>query len=322
MNTSVVGRFAPSPSGRMHLGNLFVALLAWLSVKAQGGRMVLRIENLDPNRSKPAHIESIMDDLLWLGLNWDDGPLAAGCHSQNYYQSNRIAYYEQQLQKLDVLGLLYPCFCSRAELHTAQAPHASDGHFIYSGHCRSLTKKELASRQSAHPPSLRLKVPNETISFTDGCQGLFSQNLARDCGDFIVRRSDGVFAYQLATPVDDYAMGVTEVVRGRDLLSSTPRQLLLLQQLGYAPPRYYHPPLLLSSEGRRLSKRDQDLHLGAIRARCSSPQPLLGALAHLAGLLPTPKPVPADALIGLFQWNKVPQHDIVVDSSFYHLLGI
>ena len=299
----VCGRFAPSPSGRMHLGNAFSALLAWLSVRSQGGRMLLRIEDLDPDRCRPEYTAQLIDDLRWLGLDWDaSGP--------EYAQSARGAYYLDALERLERRGLIYPCFCSRAELHAASAPHASDGRTVYSGACRALSAQEICERAKKRTPALRLRVPDREIAFTDGLLGPYSQNLARDCGDFILRRSDGVFAYQLAVVTDDARMGVTQVVRGRDLLESTPRQLYLYELLGFPPPEFYHIPLLLAPDGRRLAKRERHLDFGALRKRCPRPEALVGYLASLAGLLPHPEPISAAELIPLFGWDRIRREDI------------
>ncbi len=209
----VVGRFAPSPSGRMHLGNVFSALMAWLSVRSAGGTMVLRIEDLDPDRCRPEYAEQLKDDLRWLRLDWD---------TEQTPQSRRTEAYRERFERLREMGLVYPCYCSRGELHAASAPHASDGNVIYAGTCRDLTEEERAGK--TRRPAWRLIVPDEEFTFHDGLQGEYRENLARECGDFIIRRSDGVYAYQLAVVTDDAESGVTQIVRGRDLLSSTPRQ--------------------------------------------------------------------------------------------------
>lgn len=303
----VTGRFAPTPSGRMHLGNVFSSLLAWLSVRKQGGRIYMRIEDLDPLRSGEPHTTTLLRDMEWLGMDWDDAPGQAV-----WRQSERGAFYEQTLETLADKGLVYPCFCSRAQLHAASAPHQSDGNYVYDGRCRGLTAAQQLEQRKTKKPALRLRVPDEEISFTDVVQGPYRENLARDCGDFILRRSDGVFAYQLAATADDGAMGVTEVVRGRDLLSSAPRQIWLLQTLGYAPPRYCHVPLLLAPDGRRLAKRDLDLDLGVLRQKHRHPQVLIGLLAHLAGLLPKPEPVDAADLIDCFDWHMIHKQDRVI----------
>ena len=308
----VRGRFAPSPSGRMHLGNLFAALLAWLDVRSLGGEMVLRMEDLDPDRCKAAYLDQLADDLTWLGLDWDLGWRKG---ETDYCQSHRTAFYEAAFQTLADRDLVYPCYCSRKELLAASAPHASDGARVYDGHCRNLTapqRRELEAR--GRRPAWRIKVPARTVTFTDGNFGPQAQKLDTDCGDFILRRSDGVYAYQLAVAADDGAMGITRVVRGWDLLSSTARQIWLLEELGYPVPSYCHLPLLTAPDGRRLSKRDRDLDLGALRQRYT-PEKLVGLLAHIAGLIPRPEPVGPYDLIGAFSWAKVGTEDRVVDLS-------
>ena len=213
------GRFAPSPSGRMHLGNAWSALLAWLSVRSRGGVMVLRLEDLDPDRCKRPLCDGVEEDLRWLGLDWDEGGSAGG---PEFYQSQRSEIYRAALEQLEQQGLLYPCFCTRGQLHAPNAPHRSDGEVIYPGTCRDLSAEERAVRAQTRHPAVRIRVPDEEIGFVDRLQGVYGENLARDCGDFILRRSDGVYAYQLAVVVDDALMGVTEVTRGSDLLTSTP----------------------------------------------------------------------------------------------------
>ena len=303
---AVTGRFAPSPSGRMHLGNLWSCLLAWLSARSAGGRMVLRLEDLDPDRCRREYCDQVMRDLEWLGLDWDGQPV---------YQSRRSHLYAQAFRALEEQGLLYPCYCTRAQRLAASAPHRSDGVQVYDGRCRTLTAEQRAELGRLRAPAWRVMVPEEEISFTDRVQGPYGENLARDCGDFILRRSDGVYAYQLAVVVDDGGMGVTQVVRGRDLLSSTPRQLCLYELLGLTPPEFYHVPLLLAPDGRRLSKRDGDLDMGALRARFT-PQRLTGLLARLAGLRPTAEPVTPRALAAEFHWSRVEREDIVVDGNW------
>ena len=297
----MTGRFAPSPSGRMHLGNVFSAMLAWLSVKSRDGEMVLRIEDLDPDRCRAEYAEVLKDDLRWLGLDWD---------REQTPQSLRTEAYAAAFGKLEAEALIYPCYCTRTELHAASAPHASDGRLLYGGACRNLT----AAQRSAmtKKPAFRVKVPDKTYGFTDGLQGWFSENLMEDCGDFIIRRADGVYAYQLAVVVDDADGGITEVVRGMDLLDSTPRQLYLYDLLGLTPPEFYHVPLLVAPDGRRLSKREKDLDLGALRDRYS-PEELLGRLAYLAGVQDTPCAASAKELAAVFAWERVKKTPIVMD---------
>ena len=295
------GRFAPSPSGRMHLGNALSAMLAWLSAKHQGGEILLRIEDLDPARSKAEYAQGIMDDFRWLGLLWD---------RRATDQSRRGEAYAAALRQLEQMNLIYPCYCSRDQLHAASAPHASDGRVIYAGTCRNLTPEQRAVMTKK--PSLRIRLPDREIFFRDGLQGDVTMNLQREFGDIILRRADGVAAYQLAVVVDDGTEGVTEVVRGRDLLSSTPVQLFLYELLGLTPPRFYHVPMLLAPDGRRLSKRDRDLDFGYLRQHFS-PEEIIGLLGHLAGLLERWEPVSARELACDFSWSRVKQSDIILD---------
>ncbi|WP_392397343.1 tRNA glutamyl-Q(34) synthetase GluQRS [Collinsella stercoris] len=366
----VVGRFAPSPTGRMHLGNILASLLAWLSVRSQGGKLVLRIEDLDDRARSGPWDALLMDDLRWLGLDWDEGP---------YYQTDRIDLYADAVRRLDDMGLVYPCFCTRAELHAASAPHASDGTPVYAGTCRGLTAAEVVARSKARPPALRLKVPpvqgiassrgpfesfaseskhSKTeltdfgnsmpreltfgdcsergtrgaaasrgaaggdagvMHFEDRTYGPQREVLAEECGDFLVRRSDGVYAYQLAVVVDDADMGVNEVVRGCDLLGSTARQMYLQDLLGYAHPSYAHVPLLVAPDGRRLSKRDRDCDMGVLREHFGTPGALLGRLAYVAGLVSSPEPRTADQLADGFSWSAVCEHrdNIAVEECFF-----
>lgn len=310
MNNQIVGRFAPSPSGRMHLGNAFSALLAWLAVRKAGGRMVLRLEDLDIARCKRAYCDQIEEDYRWLGLDWDEGGSQDG---DLYYQSNRSAFYAEALETLREKGLLYPCFCTRGELHAASAPHRSDGVPLYPGTCRNLTEEERAQRARLRRPAIRIRVPEEEIVVRDGVQGIFRQVLSQDCGDFILRRSDGLFAYQLAVVVDDALMGVNQVVRGEDLLSSTPCQLWLQEQLGYRTPEYYHVPLLYGPDGHRLSKRQRDMDLGALRAAGGRSEDIVGQLACWAGLLDRPQAVTPTELVPEFDWKKVQKNPIIVE---------
>ena len=311
-----MGRFSPSPSGRKPLGNALTALLAWLSVKSRGGRFILRIEDLDTARCRPEYAYQLMDDLCWLGLVWDEGP-GADEPGAPYFQSRCTPAYEAALEVLCRTQQVYPCFCSRADLHAASAPHLADGTALYAGTCRGLSPAQRAEREAAgRRGALRIAVPHGEICFTDGVCGTVRQELAAQCGDFIVRRSDGVFAYQLAVVVDDARMGVTEVVRGRDLLASTPRQIFLQQALGLATPEYFHTPLLVNGRGVRLSKRDGALDFGALR-RKFTPRQLLGRLAALAGLLPAPESAGLQTLTALFSWQAVRSADITVPEEWF-----
>lgn len=308
------GRFAPSPTGRMHLGNVFSALLSWLSAKAAGGQWLLRIEDIDPARSRQQWADLIMADLEWLGLEWDGTPV---------YQSQRSEIYEHYYEVLRSQGLTYPCYCTRADLLATQAPHESDGRVVYPGTCRP---KEAMGRMGPtsdtgpippndpRPAATRLMVPDCDMAFCDGHYGPQSVNLARQVGDFVIRRKDGAWAYQLAVVVDDALMGVTEVVRGRDLLLSSPQQMYVAQLLGFSSPSFTHLPLLCNASGQRLSKRDSSLDMAALRQRYT-PQQLIGLLARAAGLQPDARPQTPQALAKGFTWDLVPRTDIVMTET-------
>ncbi|MBY4797533.1 tRNA glutamyl-Q(34) synthetase GluQRS [Collinsella sp. AGMB00827] len=305
----VVGRLAPSPTGRMHLGNIYAFLIAWLSARSQNGLVHLRIENLDTRAEDPRWTSLLLSDLEWLGLTWDGNPV---------YQRDRQDIYRETERELQAKGLLYPCFCTRAELHAASAPHVSDGTPIYPGTCRKFSDAEISKRSHTRPPAMRLIVPDEddpaaTIAFQDRVFGSRSENLAMTCGDFLIKRSDGIFAYQLAVVVDDAEMGITEIVRGRDLLTSVPRQIYLQRLLSLPEPTYAHIPLLTAKDGRRLSKRDRDRDMEALRERFETPERLLGWLAYTVGLTAAYEPRTADELALSFSWDLIRQHrqDIV-----------
>ncbi len=320
------GRFAPSPTGRMHLGNVYSALLSWLSVRSQGGAWVLRIEDLDPQRSRLEYARQLEDDLRWLGLDWDEGGLDGACSERpadSYVQSRRGPVYGQYLDLLAERGLTYPCYCTRADIMATQAPHESDGRIVYAGTCRpeklkikneKLIIDGLGGERLANgrKPSTRLLVPDEDIAFTDLHYGPQSVNLARHCGDFVLRRADGAWAYQLAVVVDDALMGITEVVRGRDLLLSAPQQIYLYRLLGFPEPTFCHLPLLCNSQGQRLCKRDRSMDLGEVRRYAMTPQQVIGQLAFWAGLIDRCEPVAAHDLIADFAWEKVPTADILI----------
>lgn len=264
----------------MHLGNVFGALLSWLSSKSQDGRWLLRIEDIDPQRSRRDYALQLMDDLAWLGLEWDGEPV---------WQSERSDLYEHYARLLQEKGLTYPCYCTRADLLATQAPHESDGRVVYPGMCRPDGTHAVGVRQG--PCATRVIVPDRDITFTDGHYGPQCINLARHVGDFIIRRKDGAWAYQLAVVVDDALTGVSEVVRGRDLLLSVPQQMYMARLLGFTPPSYIHFPLLTGSGGQRLSKRDHSMDMGELRQHCTAAQ-ITGRLAFLAGIQAEPAPAP------------------------------
>ena len=296
----LVGRFAPTPSGRMHLGNVFAAMIAWLSVRSRGGQLVLRMEDLDTQRTSAEFAQVLREDLLWLGLDWDHEMPA---------QSQRSHVYDRYFDILRQKGLLYPCYCTRSQLHSVNAPHLSDGTYVYPGTCRGLTQPP-ADRK----PAWRVQVPQRVYSLEDMARGHFEQDLRTDCGDFVVRRADGVYVYQLAVTVDDGEAGVTEVVRGMDLLGSAPRQMYLQELFGFHHPAYGHVPMLMAPDGRRLSKRDKDLDLGQLRLKVK-PEQLLGVLAYSAGLLEKPEAISARELASVFTWNNLRREDILLDAE-------
>lgn len=271
MTTTYVGRFAPSPTGRLHLGNLRSALLGWLTARAANGRFLLRIEDLDPDRSKASHVDGIFEDLELLGLDWDGEVL---------FQSKRAEVYRAALERLAQAGRVYPCTCSRAEVaRAASAPHVGEEGPIYPGTCR-----RGAEPKPGRAPSLRFRVAPGVVRFVDDLCGPYEQDVEQAVGDFLVQRADGVASYQLAVVVDDAASGVTHVVRGDDLLSSTPRQVQLLDALGLAAPGYAHVPLLLQEDGKRLAKRDGAMTAPGLRARGFSAEAIVGLLAKWSGL--------------------------------------
>ena len=302
---ATVGRFAPTPSGRMHLGNVFAAMVAWLSVRKDKGHMVLRMEDLDTQRTNGEFAQVLREDLLWLGLDWD---------VETQPQSQRSETYREYFEKLESMGLLYPCYCTRSQLHSVNAPHLSDGTYVYTGTCRNLTPQQQAAFDRA--PAWRVLVPDQEWTVEDRIQGTYTENLATHCGDFVVRRADGVYVYQLAVTVDDGLAGVTQVVRGMDLLSSAPRQMYLQSLFGFPHPEYAHVPMLLAPDGRRLSKRDKDLDLGYLREHTTA-EKLIGVLAHSAGLLETPQAISAKELAAEFSFDKIRGDAIYLDGKSF-----
>lgn len=290
-----VGRFAPSPTGRMHAGNVFAALMSWLVVKSLGGRMVLRIEDLDVERSKREWADQVQRDFETLGLTWDEGP---------YYQQGRSGVYEEAYHVLERTGEVFPCFCTRADLHAASAPHRGEK-LVYPGTCRHLSASEIESRRAERTPAMRLVAPSKEYAFEDLVQGEYRQNLARDCGDFVIRRSDGLFAYQLAVVVDDAEQGVNCIVRGMDLLVSTPQQMFVQELLGYEHPAYAHIPLIVGEKDRRLSKRDRDAGLGELLAKFGSAEGVIGHVAYVAGLRDVDEPASCEELLAVFAIDQL-----------------
>lgn len=279
----------------MHAGNVFSALVAWLVAKSSGGSIVLRIEDLDAERSKPEYIDAVQRDFEALGLFWDEGP---------YFQHNRDDVYREAFEELRKRDLVYPCYCTRADLHAASAPHHGEK-LVYPGTCRHLSDVQRAEKEQVRTPAQRLIVPAQTYAFDDLIQGRYEQNLAADCGDFLIRRSDGAFAYQLAVVVDDAEQGVTSVVRGVDLLCSSPQQMYVQDLLGYGHPTYAHVPLIVAEHDRRLSKRDHDAALDALLARFGTPEAIIGHIAGITGIAPTCDPATPEQLLATFDAKKL-----------------
>ena len=298
------GRFAPSPTGPLHLGNARTALLSWVEARARGGAWLMRVEDLDRPRVRPGLEARVLEELRWLGLDWDEGPDVGGRRGP-YRQSERLDRYRLALERLRGAGLVYPCFCSRAEVAAAAlAPHGpGDDGPRYPGTCRALS----AAARAGRPPAWRFRVPERAVAFADGLRGPQSVDVAAEVGDFVVARADGVPAYQLAVVVDDAAMEVTDVVRGDDLLRSTARQILLYRALGAEPPRFAHVPLVVGPDGERLAKRHGALSLGELRERGADPRAVCGLLASLSGLAPPGTACSPRDLVAGFCLEHVPR---------------
>lgn len=309
------GRYAPSPTGPLHLGNLRTALLAWLCARSAGGAFILRVEDLDAPRVRARETSGMLRDLGWLGLDWDEGPNAGGLYGP-YAQSQRSDLYSAALAALREHDLVYPCYCTRAELATiASAPHLGDAAPTYPGTCRTLSQRQRRAREATgRRPSLRFKAPNAPISFVDALAGRVEEHVAATTGDFIVRRSDGVTAYQLAVVVDDALMGVSQVVRGSDLLESTARQLALYDALGYERPgEFAHVPIALDADGKRMAKRDRSEGIASLEAQGWRPEELLGALAASCGFWPTRTPATLAELLAAFDISRVSSEPSAVE---------
>lgn len=323
---NIKGRFAPSPSGRMHLGNAYAAYLSWLSAKSKGGAWLLRIEDLDPQRCRMEYALQLEDDLRWLGFEWDEGGTEQRGDNGPYVQSQRNEIYEHYLSVLREKGITYPCHCTRAEIMATQAPHESDGRIVYQGTCRPEYLNGLDARcpipshlnhltDSADEGStVRLYVPDREIAFIDGHYGPQAVNLAQHCGDFALRRKDGAWAYQLAVVVDDALMGVTEVVRGRDLLLSSAQQIYLYDLLNFPAPAFIHHPLLCNDAGQRLCKRDKSMDMGIIRQHYKAEE-IIGILTCHAGITDRVEALSLHEALQEFEWKKVPCSDIILEKN-------
>lgn len=303
--SKIISRLAPSPTGLIHLGNAWSFVLCWLICRSMDGKLILRIDDLDPERSRPVYVKNVIRDLRWLGLDWDFGPDLAG--EENYFQSRRNEFYNSALAELNNAGRLYPCFCSRKELRQmASAPHGREK--FAACPCRGLSdseaEKKIASKRSF---SLKIKMDGAEGSFEDL---IYGRQEIQAPGDFAVKRSDGVFSYQLASTVDDALTGVNLVVRGNDLLDSCPAQMALLKSLGYKPPLYAHLPLILDHEGDRLAKRHSSLSISRLRDSGVSSRQIIGRLAFWAGLQDTPKEAELAEVLRVFSIDKIPRENI------------
>ncbi len=277
------GRFAPSPTGYMHLGNIWCALISYISCKRKNGEFILRIEDIDTQRSKEEYVEAIVEDMLWLGFTWDIGPQVT--ESRTYRQSERIDIYESYLKQWRKDGLIYPCYCTRARLRNiASAPHMDEQRPVYDGRCKSMTEIEIQDISADRSPSWRIAVENQRYRFEDLFQGPQEGYIQKNLDDIVLKRGDGLYAYQLAVSIDDALMGVTEVIRGRDLLGSVPLQQYLITLLGENVPQYGHIPLLLDGEGVRLSKRQKGITIRELRQEGYQSGEILAFLAYETGL--------------------------------------
>ena len=298
-DSKIVGRYAPSPTGALHLGNVRTALLAWLHARIQGGQFLLRMDDLDQPRVVAGSAEQILKDLEWLGLDWDGGIV---------YQSERCDIYQEALQQLSRQRLVYPCFCSRKDIRqAASAPHARDG--VYPGTCATLSDGMKSEKSKIKTPAYRVRVAGVQVKYSDACLGEQQDWLEQICGDFVIKRADNLFAYQLATAVDDMQQGITHIVRGADLLDSTSRQLHLMQQLnpGHPLPQYSHVPLMLDEHGHRMAKRDGSDSVQGWRMNGKSAEQLIGCLAASVNLIQKPSFISARDLlaeIDLKDWQQ------------------
>lgn len=310
----VRGRLAPSPTGYLHLGNAWAFLLCWLGVRAGGGQVVLRMEDNDPARSRQEYADGIMRDLEWLGLDWDEGPDCGGPYGP-YVQSHKLDRYDEAIARLEALGLTYPCYCTRKELKSmAGAPHLEDVGPIYPGTCLLLEAADRAAREEqGRRPTLRLHGQG-LVEFRDLVYGPQHFDWMTCGGDFPLKRSDGVVSYQLAVAVDDMDQKISLVVRGRDILPSTPRQIRLIELLGCRVPRYAHVPLLLDAKGERLAKRHQSCELRALREQGKRPEDIIGYLGWVAGLQMRPEPCLPENLVCRFGWDRLPRADVSLPS--------
>jgi len=307
-----IGRLAPSPTGAQHLGNARTYLIAWLAARSRGGKVLLRIEDIDSPRVKPWATLQALDDLRWLGLDWDGEPMV---------QTERLALYEEAFARLKSRELVYPCTCTRGDIEAAaSAPHAEHEGPVYPGTCaaRSVRDADLLAGQSF---AWRFRTPSEAVRFHDAFRGREEMNLRQIGGDFVVWKSSGTPAYQLAVVVDDTLTGVTQVVRGDDLVPSTPRQLLLYDALGYEPPTFAHVPLVVGTDGRRLAKRHGDTRLSTLRDAGVRADAVIGLLAWSCGWLEKIEPIDAAFLLTRFDLAAIPRSPFVLQDNHLQSIG-
>ena len=319
MSDGYVGRLAPSPTGALHLGNVRTFMVAWLRARQAGGKVILRTEDLDHPKHKAGAAAQAVEDLLWLGFDWD----------KEYVQSERISLYEEALEMLRSKGLAYPCACSRKDVEAAQsAPHEGD-QLYYPGTCRDrfsswneacrFLNPSSAEGVATRIPCWRFRTPDEArISFDDGFAGAYSMDVRAQLGDFPLARDEKGAGYTLAVVVDDAAMGVTEVVRGDDLLPATPQQLLLYRALGLKEPKFFHVPLVVGPDGRRLAKRHGDTRIASFREDGMNPEVVIGYLAWSIGMNPDKKPISLAALTAIFDPTRIPHSPLVFNSKGWH----
>jgi glutamyl-tRNA synthetase len=321
----VRGRLAPSPTGALHLGNARSFMIAWLSVRSRGGKLILRMEDLDHPKNKPGAAAEALDDLRWLGFDWDEGPDVGGPCAP-YTQTARTARYAQALSRLQSQDLVYPCVCTRRDVEAGQsAPHAEEG-LYYPGTCRGRFSDYETARRTLPEnrlPAWRFRVPGgETVQFEDGFCGSCSQDVSSHSGDFVLARDERGAGYMLAVVVDDAAMGITEVVRGDDLLPATPRQLLLYRSLGLKPPSFVHVPLVVSEDGRRLAKRHGDTRISAFRKAGVPPEKIMGLLAWWCGWSSWGECLTLREMVPRFDLRTLPHEPVVLTQSVKEELGI